>query len=273
MISKREIFEKLSNHIVQVNETINPEVKTYIDGYNGPFSQALKENYKIAEAEKLPLCQDTGIVEFFVFLGNEVILEDPIFSTLSEVVEKVYTENPFRFSLVSDPLFERKNTKNNTPPVVHIFQVSGKSLEIKFLVKGGGSENLSALFMLKPSIGVQELKDVIIGHVKENGAKGCPPLHVGIGIGGTSDKAMVLSKLALTKSFKERNQNPVYADFEEALLKDLNTLKIGFQGLKKGVSVFSVHVEYAPTHIATLPVGVSLDCYLCRKGVVKFEDR
>jgi len=272
MIYKHEILKKLSNHIVKINETINPEVKTYIDEYNGPFSKALKENYKIAESENLPLCQDTGIVEFFVFLGNEVRLEEPIFSTLNEVVEKVYTENPFRFSLVSDPLFERKNTKNNTPPVVHIFQISGKTLEIKFLVKGGGSENLSALFMLKPSTTVQELKDIIIGHVRENGAKGCPPLHVGIGIGGTSDKAMTLSKLALTKSFKERNQDPVYADFEEELLKDLNTLKIGFQGLKEGLSVFSVHVEYTPTHIATLPVGVSLDCYLCRKGVVKFED-
>jgi len=273
MIAKREILEKLTNHIVQVNETINPEVKIYLDEYKGPFSQALKENYKIAEVEKLPLCQDTGIVEFFVFLGNEVILEEPIFFTLNEVVEKVYTENPFRFSLVNDPLFERKNTKNNTSPVVHIFQTPGKTLKIRFLVKGGGSENLSALFMLKPSISVQELKDIIISHVKENGAKGCPPLHVGIGIGGTSDKAMVLSKLALTKNFKERNQNSIYADFEEEFLKDLNTLKIGFQGLKEGVSVFSVHIEYVPTHIATLPVGVSLDCYLCRKGVVKFEDK
>src|SRR5690606_14403455 len=152
----------------------------------------------------------------------------------------------------------------NTPPIIHIFQTKGNNLEIRFLIKGGGSENLSRLYMLRPSSNIEDFKRVIIEHIKENGAKGCPPLHVGIGVGGTSDEAIVLSKLALTKNFKERNIESRYASLEIELIKRLNELKIGFQGLGKGVSVFSVHIEAFPTHIATLPVGISTDCYLCR---------
>ncbi|HHV01135.1 MAG TPA: fumarate hydratase, partial [Defluviitoga tunisiensis] len=129
------------------------------------------------------------------------------------------------------------------------------------------------LYMLRPSSNIEDFKRVIIEHIKENGAKGCPPLHVGIGVGGTSDEAIVLSKLALTKNFKERNIESRYASLEIELIKRLNELKIGFQGLGKGVSVFSVHIEAFPTHIATLPVGISTDCYLCRKGVIDIEDR
>ncbi|MGB4375593.1 MAG: fumarate hydratase [Defluviitoga tunisiensis] len=273
MIFKNEIMEKLSKSLVEKNCVINDEVKSFVDGYNGPFCEVLKENYKIAQTEGIPLCQDTGIVEFFVFIGHEVRVEEPLVEILNEVVEIVYSQSPFRYSVVRDPLFERKNTQNNTPPIIHIFQTKGNNLEIRFLIKGGGSENLSRLYMLRPSSNIEDFKRVIIEHIKENGAKGCPPLHVGIGVGGTSDEAMILSKLALTKNFKERNIESRYASLEIELIKRLNELKIGFQGLGKGVSVFSVHIEAFPTHIATLPVGISTDCYLCRKGVIDIEDR
>lgn len=272
MISKEVIIKKVASLLKQKNCIINEEVKPFIDEYNGPFSKALKENYKIAQKEKLPLCQDTGMVEFFVFLGNRTILEEPIDASLNKAVGTIYTEMPFRYSVVKDPLFERKNTKTNTPSVVHMFPKEGKDLEIRFLIKGGGSENLTRLFMMKPSSTVEELKKVVIAHVKENGARGCPPLHIGIGIGGSADKAIVLSKLALTKDFNDRNKTFSYANLEEELLKELNELELGFQGLKSGISVYSVHIEDFPTHIATLPVGISIDCYLCRNGVIKFED-
>jgi fumarate hydratase subunit alpha len=243
MIFKNEIMEKLSKSLVEKNCVINDEVKSFVDGYNGPFCEVLKENYKIAQTEGIPLCQDTGIVEFFVFIGHEVRVEEPLVEILNEVVEIVYSQSPFRYSVVRDPLFERKNTQNNTPPIIHIFQTKGNNLEIRFLIKGGGSENLSRLYMLRPSSNIEDFKRVIIEHIKENGAKGCPPLHVGIGVGGTSDEAIVLSKLALTKNFKERNIESRYASLEIELIKRLNELKIGFQGLGKGVSVFSVHIE------------------------------
>jgi fumarate hydratase subunit alpha len=273
MIFKNEIVEKLSKSLVEKNCIINEEVKSFVDEYKGPFCEVLKENYKIAQVEGIPLCQDTGVIEFFVFIGYGVRLEEPIIDTLNEIVENVYSQNPFRYSVVKDPLFERKNTQNNTPPIIHIFQTNGNSLEIRFLIKGGGSENLSRLYMMRPSSNIEDFKRVIIEHIKENGAKGCPPLHVGIGVGGTSDEAMILSKLALTKNFKERSIESRYANLEIELIKRLNELKIGFQGLGKGVSVFSVHIEAFPTHIATLPVGISTDCYLCRKGVINIEDR
>jgi len=272
LINKHVISEKIKKAIIDANIKINPKVEEIIERYEGPFSDIIKENYRVSKEEKLPLCQDTGIVEFFVFIGHEVKLEEPIEETLNRAVGEVYSEYPFRYSIVTDPLFERINTGTNTPAIVHIFQVKGKSLEIRFLVKGGGSENLTVLRMMTPTSDVEKVKEFVVEHIKEHGAKACPPLHVGIGIGGTADKALLLSKLALTKSFEERNKDPKYAELEKELEEELNFLGIGFQGLGKGITVYSVHIEHFPTHIATLPVAVSVDCYLCRRGKVTFED-
>lgn len=272
LIQRRVVLDKLKEELVKANIRLNEEVKRIVAEYEGPFSDIIKENYIISEKECLPLCQDTGILEFFVFLGHEVVLEEPIEKTLNSAVEEVYVAYPFRYSIVSDPVFERINTHNNTPVVVHVFQVEGKKLEIRFLVKGGGSENLSTLHMMNPSVGASEIKDFVVEFVKEHGAKACPPLHIGVGIGGTADKALVLSKLALTKDFSERHPDPRYAELEEEILRTVNLLGIGYQGLGHGITAYSVHVEYFPTHIATLPVAVSVDCYLCRKGKIVFED-
>ena len=267
------IRRKLKEAIVEANVSMNEEVRRVVEKYTGPFNEALKGNISVAQEEGLPLCQDTGMLEFFVFQGHNVRIDQPIESIINEAVEEVYLENPFRFSIVSDPLFSRKNTGNNVPAVVHVMPVEGSVLDIRFLVKGGGSENLSRLYMLSPGADTDEVKARIIEHVKNNGAMACPPLHVGIGVGGSSDKAMLLSKLALIKDLHERNADPRYARLEEELLEELNGLRIGFQGLGTGPTVLSVHIEWFPTHIATLPLAVSVDCYLCRKGRILLEDR
>lgn len=270
-VDSNKIQEKLAQELFRANTSVDKFVKKQIEEYNGPFSDVLKRNIIVAQQTGLPLCQDTGMVEFFVFVGYNVVFTQPLEDTLNEVVRQVYMRNPFRYSVVKDPIFERKNTFDNTPAVVHTFITDRENVQIRFLVKGGGSENLTRLFMLNPSARTDEIVDVIVGHIKEHGAKGCPPLSVGVGIGGSSDKAFILSKLALTRQVDEKNADPRYAELEKVITERLNELKIGFQGLFSSITVYSVHIEHAPTHIANLPLAISVDCYLCRKGVVDFE--
>ncbi|MDN5342155.1 MULTISPECIES: fumarate hydratase [Oceanotoga] len=264
------IINKIAKKIEIANNHINKDVLKSLIEYDGPFSKEINENYKISEKLNIPLCQDTGMVEFFVFLPKKSIDLD-IEYIINQSVIKAYTSNNFRYSTVKEPLFKRENMKNNSPAIIHYFFHENKNIKIKFLIKGGGSENLSALYMLKPSADKEEIKKIIKEHIKENGARGCPPMNIGIGIGGTSDKAMILSKLALTEDFNERNPITEYSDFEKELINDLNDLRIGFQGLGYGKTVHSVHIKSFPTHIATLPLAISIDCYLVRKGEVEIE--
>ncbi|PIJ63309.1 fumarate hydratase [Mesotoga sp. H07.pep.5.3] len=272
MIDENTIVNRIEEALVKANTILDNRARAFLNDYTGPFSAILRENAVISEESGLPLCQDTGFIEFFVFMGHEVILERPISEILDRAVRNVYSSNPYRYSVVADPFHHRENTGDNTPSVVHTFIQTGKRLEIRFLVKGGGSENLSRLFMLNPTITQQELVDTIVHSVLENGARGCPPLKIGIGIGGSSEKSMILSKLALTREINAANPDPYYAMLEERLLREINNLGIGFQGLGKGITAYSVSIETAPTHIATLPVSLAVDCYLCRRGVVVFED-
>lgn len=272
-IDSARIIETLKKELIKANTVINSEVLKVLERYSSnDLVKFLLKNAEIASKNKLPLCQDTGVVEFFVELGNEVILEDleDIESILNKAVSEVYEQNYFRYSLVSDPLFERENTFSNTPSVVNIEHVPGAELKISFLIKGGGSENLTVLKMFEPSASKDDIIKFIVEHIKNNGSKACPPLQIGIGIGGTAEKALTLSKKALLRSFNERNKNILYRNLEIQILEELNKLKIGFQGLGFGPSILSVNIEYFPTHIATLPVALSVNCYLCRKGVVRF---
>lgn len=273
MIDSNEMKEKLIEQLLHANTLANEFVKRQIEEYNGPFDDVLKKNIIVAQQTGLPLCQDTGMVEFFVFTGYNVVFTQPVDEILNEVVRQVYTKNPFRYSVVKDPVFERKNTSDNTPAVVHTFVTDKENVQIRFLVKGGGSENLTRLFMLNPSTRADEIVNLVVNHVSEHGAKGCPPLNIGIGIGASSDKAMVLSKLALTRELNEKNEDPRYAKLEQTITDRLNQLKIGFQGLFSGITAYSVHIEHAPTHIANLPLAISVDCYLCRKGVVDVKPK
>lgn len=272
MIEAKIIAREMENALIKANTVFEPELATFLEKYDGPFSSVLKNNIEESSCTGLPICQDTGMIEFFILAGHKVSFDEPIELTLTNVVKKVYTENPYRYTVVTDPLFNRRNTGNNTPPIFHFIQTKGNKLEIRFLVKGGGSENLSKLFMLKPSATEEELVSVIVEAVKESGARGCPPLKVGMGIGGTSDKAMMMAKLALTRSINERNPDPNYEKLETRLLNEINNLKIGYQGLGTGISAYSVNIEYYPTHIATLPVALAADCYISRRGRISLED-
>jgi len=270
-VKSEEVMNKLEDKLLEANISLNPEVIRILENYsNLEIVKFLLQNAEISSIEKLPLCQDTGIVEFFVEIGNEVVLEENISSILNKAVERTYKNFYFRYSVVSDPLFERKNTFSNTPCIINLDHVPGNGLKISFLIKGGGSENLTTLKMFSPSASEKDIEEFVVQHIRLNGGKACPPLHIGIGIGGTAEKALLLSKKALLKSFGERNKDTRYRELEERLFEKLNNLAIGFQALKTGPTIFSVNIEAFPTHIATLPVAISVNCYLCRKGVVEF---
>ncbi|AEH50502.1 fumarate hydratase [Pseudothermotoga thermarum] len=260
--------KKLYFELVRANTNVDNIVLQHLESYDGPFADVLKKNVFVARETGLPLCQDTGMVEFFVFFGPNVFLQD-IVALLNQVVREVYLENPFRYGVVRDPLFKRQNTGDNTPCIVHLIQWEKQSMQVRFLIKGGGSENLSRLFMLSPSADKNELVEKIVQHIAENGWNACPPLKIGIGIGGSAEEAVLLSKIALTRDGSSQDEQ--YAQLEREIFEKVNDLCIGYQGLGKGISCYSVNIEYAPTHIATLPVAISVDCYLCRKGILDVE--
>jgi len=265
------IKNRVKQELVKANTTLKPECEKIVRDYNSLFSDVIKENIDVASETGMPLCQDTGVVEFFCFKGVAFNIGEPLEWILGRAVKEVYAENPFRLSTVSDPLFERKNRMDNSPPMVHIFEKPGNTLEIRYMVKGGGSENLSSLMMMKPPATPDQLKTNVIHHIKEHGGKACPPLKVGIGIGGASEQALMLSKLALTEEIGTHHQDQRYRELEANIYEGINELKIGFQGLGNGLSVYNVRIIDLPVHIATLPVGLSVDCYLCRSGRVSFE--
>jgi fumarate hydratase subunit alpha len=227
------------------------------------------DNCDIAQAQRMPLCQDTGIGVFFVELGKDVCIQD---GNLTEIINtamsEVYTEEPFRFSVVIDPLFNRKNSGNNFPAIIHWEVVDGDKLKITFLPKGGGAENTSRLKMFNPLDSVEVISDFIVNTVKESGGKPCPPIIVGIGIGGTFDYAPLLAKKALLTPLNEINPDVLYAELEEKLLKRINDLGIGPMGLGGVTTALAVKIKTAPCHIASLPVAVNIQCHSHRYKTV-----
>ncbi|MCB5230432.1 MAG: fumarate hydratase [Candidatus Cloacimonas sp.] len=227
------------------------------------------ENQEIAKNERKPLCQDTGIGIFFVEMGREVYIPDGSLSEiLEEAMSEVYLEEPFRFSVVSDPLFGRVNTGNNTPPMIHWDIVDGDQLTITFMPKGGGAENTSALKMFNPLDPLSEISDFIVNTVKEAGGKPCPPILVGVGIGGSFDYAALLAKKALLTPLNESNPNPKWAELEQSLLERINSLGIGPMGLGGKTTALSVKIKEYPCHIASLPVAINIQCHSHRHKTV-----
>ena len=224
----------------------------------------LVENAEIARAEQVPMCQDTGFAVVFVELGQDVhitggLLQDAI----NAGVAKGYMEGYLRKSIVGHPL-ERKNTGNNTPAVIHTEIVPGDKLKITIAPKGGGSENMSGVRMLKPSDGVEGVKKFVVELVKAGGSNPCPPIIVGVGIGGTMDKAAVLSKKALLRKIGEHNPNPADAELEKELLRLVNNTGVGPAGLGGRITALAVNVETFPCHIASLPMAVTIQCHAAR---------
>lgn len=226
--------------------------------------EQLIENANIAKNEQVPMCQDTGFAVFFVELGQDVhIAGGTLKDAINEGVRQGYTEGFLRKSIVSDPL-KRVNTKDNTPAVVHIEVVKGENLKITIAPKGGGSENMSGLKMLKPSEGVKGIKDFVIERVSQAGSNPCPPIVVGVGIGGTFEVAAMLAKKALLRELGEHHPDPDTAELEKELLEKVNNLGIGPQGFGGRVTALAVNIEKHPCHIASLPVAVNINCHAHR---------
>jgi fumarate hydratase subunit alpha len=227
------------------------------------------ENAAIAKKECLPICQDTGIAVFFVELGNGIRMTGgTLTDAINEGVRTGYAEGRLRPSMVDDPLYTRKNTFTNTPAVVNFLPVKGEKLTITIAPKGGGSENMTGLFMLKPSEGEAGVVAAAVAAVVKAGGNPCPPVILGIGIGGTAETALVLSKKALLRAVGQRHPKKRFAALERSILDKVNSTGIGPGGLGGTVTALDVHIETFPCHIATLPVAVSLSCHAARHATV-----
>ena len=221
------------------------------------------ENYNIADQQGKPICQETGMACVFVTIGQEVHVDGSLAEAIHEGVRQGYTDGYLRKSVVRDPL-DRVNTGDNTPAMIYYDIVPGDKLEITVAPKGFGSENMSQTKMLKPSDGLQGVKDFVLKVVEDAGPNPCPPIVVGVGVGGTFDKAAFMAKKALMRSADERHPEPFWADLEAELLEKINELGIGPQGFGGKTTALCVNIEKCPTHIAGLPVAVNINCHVTR---------
>ncbi|HIV49726.1 fumarate hydratase [uncultured Helicobacter sp.] len=230
----------------------------------------LIQNGKIAQDNMMPICQDTGMLVVFVNVGQDAhIVGGYLEDAINEGVKKGYTDGYLRKSVVAEPLFERKNTTNNAPAVIHTRIVPGDKVHIQVAPKGFGSENKSILKMLVPADGIQGVKNVFLEAVKLAGPNACPPMVIGVGIGGTMEKAALLAKKAAVREVDSKNPDERYAKLEEELLEMANATGVGPQGLGGTTTAFKVNVEWYPTHIAGLPVAININCHAARHADIE----
>lgn len=266
-----QISDAVAKLCMDANYNLGQDVlkalKDFRDQEESPVARELLdqciENARIARQDQVPMCQDTGFAVLFVELGDQVIIEGNLTAAITDGVRRGYQDGYLRKSIVADPL-RRKNTGDNTPPVVWIDVVPGYNLKITVAPKGGGSENMSEVKMLKPSDGQKGVKDFVVDRVKRSGANPCPPVIVGVGIGGTYDKCAWLSKKALLREIGSKHPDPYYAAMEEELLQRVNDLGIGPQGLGGRTTALAVFIEAFPCHIASLPAAVNIQCHAAR---------
>ncbi len=225
--------------------------------------ELLVDNYNIAKEDHMPICQDTGLACVFVEIGQEVYINGSLEDAINEGVRQGYADGYLRNSCVIDPL-RRVNTNDNTPAMIYYEIIKGNTLKITVAPKGFGSENMSRIKMLVPSDGIDGVKDFVLETVKIAGPNPCPPIVVGVGIGGTFDKAALLAKKALTKDANQANEDKFYADLEDELLEEINKLGIGPQGFGGRTTAIAVNVLAMPTHIAGLPCAVNINCHVTR---------
>ncbi len=270
-IKALEITKVVSRLCVEANNHLPGDMKACIEGCHAQETwpqakeilERIIENYNIADTKNQPICQDTGVACVFLKIGQEVHIDGDITAAVNEGVRIGYTEGYLRKSVVRDPL-DRVNTGDNTPAMIYFDIVPGDQLEITVAPKGFGSENMSQIKMLRPSDGLQGVKDFVKKVVEEAGPNPCPPIVVGVGIGGTFDKAAYLAKKALMRSVDVRNEKPFYAQLEQELLEEINGLGIGPQGFGGKTTALAVNIEEYPTHIAGLPVAVNINCHVTR---------
>ena len=275
VINSQKITETVKEMCINANCRLNNDVREALkkgssedksDIAKGVLNRLL-ENADIADEKMVPICQDTGMAVFFIEIGKEVFIEgDTITEAVNKGVSAGDTEGFLRKSVVGDPL-RRVNTKDNTPAIIYEDFVEGDKIKITFAPKGFGSENKGGLKMLNPSDGLDGVVDFVIDTVRKADANPCPPIVVGVGIGGTMDKACMIAKKALTRDIDSKNPDPFYAELEEKLLEKINKLGIGPAGLGGTTTALGVNVEVYPTHIAGLPVAVNINCHAARHAV------
>ena len=267
-----EITENIKEMCMQVNVRLSDDVKAALlagkekeeSVIGRQILGQLEENMKIAATENIPICQDTGMTVVFLKIGQEVHIEGGfVGDAVNEGIRQGYEEGYLRKSVVGDPLI-RENTRDNTPGVIHYEMVPGDKLEITVAPKGFGSENMSRLVMLKPADGVEGVKKVILDTVEAAGPNACPPMVIGVGVGGTFEKCALLAKKALTRDLNTRSSIPYVRELEEEMLEKVNQLGIGPGGLGGRVTAIGLNIETYPTHIAGLPVAVNICCHVNR---------
>jgi fumarate hydratase subunit alpha len=225
----------------------------------------IADNDKLAKFERIAICQDTGMTVVFIALGQDVsIIGGDLTKAVNDGVRAAYSQGYLRKSVVKDPLFDRSNTKDNTPAVIHTEIVPGDKIKIEVMPKGFGSENMSTLKMFAPSVGIEGVKQFILDTVDKAGPNACPPMIVGVGIGGTFEMAALIAKKAVLRGVDHPNPDPNYAKLEEELISKINKLGIGPAGLGGSTTALSINIESYPTHIASIPVAINISCHASR---------
>ena len=270
-----EITHNIKEMCIEANHFLTPDMKKALQHAatteRSDIGQIvlgqLKENLDIAGEDMIPICQDTGMAVIFMEIGQEVHFEGgSLEEAIHEGVRQGYTEGFLRKSVVKDPLI-RENTKDNTPAIIHYNIVLGDQVKITVAPKGFGSENMSRIFMLKPADGIEEVKNAVLTAVFEAGPNACPPMVIGVGVGGTFEKCALMAKEALTRNIEERSQISYVREMEEELLEKINRSGIGPGGLGGSTTALAVNINTYPTHIAGLPVAVNICCHVNRHAV------
>ena len=271
-INVETITQNIKEMCIEANHFLSPDMKKVFDeaaaSEESPLGRQilgqLEENLCIAGEEMIPICQDTGMAVVFIKVGQDVhLIGGSLTDAINEGVRQGYVDGYLRKSVVKDPIY-RENTKDNTPAIIHYEIVEGEQVEITVAPKGFGSENMSRIFMLKPADGIEGVKDAILTAVRDAGPNACPPMVVGVGIGGTFEKCAEMAKHALTRNLEEESPVEYVRDLEKEMLETINNLGIGPGGLGGRTTALAVNIETYPTHIAGLPVGINICCHVNR---------
>lgn len=271
-INVETITQNIKEMCIEANHFLSPDMKKVFDeaaaSEESPLGRQilgqLEENLCIAGEEMIPICQDTGMAVVFIKVGQDVhLIGGSLTDAINEGVRQGYVDGYLRKSVVKDPIY-RENTKDNTPAIIHYEIVEGEQVEITVAPKGFGSENMSRVFMLKPADGIEGVKDAILTAVRDAGPNACPPMVVGVGIGGTFEKCAEMAKHALTRNLEEESPVEYVRDLEKEMLEKINNLGIGPGGLGGRTTALAVNIEIYPTHIAGLPVGINICCHVNR---------
>lgn len=274
-INVNEITDNIKEMCIEANHFLSSDMKGVLDraavteesGLGKQILGQLQDNLKIAGEDMIPICQDTGMAVIFMEIGQDVhFVDGNLEEAINEGVRRGYVDGFLRKSVVGDPLI-RENTKDNTPAIIHYEMKPGDQVKITVAPKGFGSENMSRVFMLKPADGIEGVKNAILTAVKDAGPNACPPMVVGVGIGGTFEKCAILAKKALTRNVNERSEIPYIKEMEEELLDTINKSGIGPGGLGGTTTALAVNINTYATHIAGLPVGINICCHVNRHSV------